>query len=110
MINKIDRVQTSTFLYKFSLFGFLLVACSVVAFLIKISVFTNSSNKGYLAFIIQNLALSLILFAVSRYMKKDDTQFAVLFDTANGWLKLFCLSAFAIFVIAIYEILKNLLA
>ncbi len=110
IFDKIDRTVTGTYIFRLSLIGFLVVFLAVVAFIIKIYVFTASSNKGYIAFIIQNLVLSILLFASSHYIKRHDTKFALIFDTAGGRTKLAWLVGFTVIVAAVYELLKIILS
>jgi len=110
IFDKIDRIQTGTYIFRLSLLGFVIVFFGVIALLIKINVFPASNSKGYIVFIIQNLLLSIILLISSRYIIKRDTIFALSFDKANGRVKLFWLVGFTIIVAIIYELLKTILS
>ena len=110
IFDKIDRIQTGTYIFRFSLLGFLVVFLGVIALLIKISVFPASKSNGYIVFIILNLLLSLIFLISSRYIIKSDTRFALSFDKASGQVKLFWLVGFTIIVVIIYELLKAILS
>lgn len=110
IFDNINRIQTGTYIFRFSLLGFLVVFLGVIALLIKINFFPASKMNGYVVFIILNLLLSIILLISSRYIIKNDTRFALLFDKASGQVKLFWLGGFTIIVAIIYELLKAMLS
>jgi len=109
LFDRIDRAQTATYLFRFGLLGFLIVGFGVLALIIKIKVFPDSAGQGYIIFITRNFVLSATLLATSRYIKRNNTRFAVSFDGSPGRIKLAWLLGFIIVTAAVYELLKRLL-
>lgn len=110
ILTRINRAQTASYLFRFSLLGFLIVSLGIIALVIKINAFPASASEGYIIFITRNLVLSVILLTASSYAKRNNTRFAVSFDRAPGWLKLSWLVGFTIFSAAVYELLKRMLS
>lgn len=110
IFDNINRIQTGTYIFRFSLLGFFVVFWGAIALLIKINFFPASKFNGYAVFIIKNLLLSIVLLISSRYMIRNDTKFANLFDKASGQVKLFWLGGFIVIVAIIYELIQATLS
>lgn len=108
-LEKINRKQLALYIFRLSLFLFTIVFLAILIFLIKYYIFTASSNKGYVIFILQNFILSTLLFISSSYTKKENTKLAVLFDKASGTTKIIGIIVFIISIGVIHKLIHLIL-
>ncbi len=109
MIFKLNRKDTGNYIYIVSMIFFLAVAGGIAALIIKEFVFPDANRKEFILFTVQALCLSVTLLLASKYIKKENTKFALFFDKANGIIKSLCLLLFISTMFFIAQIIETIL-
>ena len=105
----VNRKDLGIYIFYISMLFLLVLFGGVVALIVKESIFPEANRKEFILTIIQASVLFASLLITSKYVKKENSKFAIFYDKAKSLVRLVCIILFIVIMYFIAQLIEAIL-